>query len=228
MSYPPFWADPGCAQTGKKIFMKQCASCHTVFKDEGHAFGPNLSEVVGRKVGSVGGFSFRPEFKSVGEECANNMWTEANINKYLVKPDNFVPGVTMYCSSLKKSQQRVDLVEFLRRIGLISIEKKSLCDPGRREDNELLKRPDCYKARRILHDDEQLLIKSDSKKSQHTEPSFGDTAENKDSKSAGTFNNSGGDIYTKDNRHTEVEDECNVVKSARNLTFDEAKEMMED
>ena len=74
MSYPPFWADPGCAETGKRIFMRRCASCHTVFKDEGHAEGPNLSEVVGRKIGSVEGFSFRPEFKRLGEECTSNRW----------------------------------------------------------------------------------------------------------------------------------------------------------
>ena len=72
MSYPPLWADPGCAERGKRIFMRRCASCHTVFKDEGHAEGPNLSEVVGRKIGSVEGFGFRPEFKYLGEECTNN------------------------------------------------------------------------------------------------------------------------------------------------------------
>ena len=68
MNYPPFWTDPPCAPMGKKIFVEQCAECHTIQKEEKHhEDGPNLFGIVGSKVGSKKGYEYSDACKSLGE-----------------------------------------------------------------------------------------------------------------------------------------------------------------
>src|ERR1700716_2048366 len=49
----------GDAAAGKTVFANQCASCHTVEVGK-NGFGPSLAGVLGRKAGSLAGFTYSP------------------------------------------------------------------------------------------------------------------------------------------------------------------------
>jgi cytochrome c len=57
---------------GEVAFVRQCAICHTVEKDGGNRFGPNLHGIVGRKAGTAAGYAYSNAFRTL----ANWEWTE--------------------------------------------------------------------------------------------------------------------------------------------------------
>ncbi len=95
---------------GKKVFSK-CKACHKI--SEGvNAIGPSLYGVVGRAKGTLAGFSYSNAMLSKG-----GAWTVEDLNHFLTKPKDFVPGTKMGFGGLKKEQQRVDLIAYLKTLG---------------------------------------------------------------------------------------------------------------
>lgn len=56
-------------------------------------FGPNLRGVVGRRAGTVEGFSYSQTFMST---LAGMDWNEAALNVWITNPQAWVPGVYMF------------------------------------------------------------------------------------------------------------------------------------
>ena len=72
--------DAGDATKGKSVF-NQCMACHAL----DHAVvGPPLGGVIGRKAGSVAGFSYSDLMKAAGD--AGLVWNAAEITDYLKNP----------------------------------------------------------------------------------------------------------------------------------------------
>lgn len=101
--YASFTTD---AAAGEKVFAL-CRSCHVL--DEGvNRVGPSLHKVVGRKSGSVAGFSYSDANKNSGVT-----WTTDVLFKYLEDPKAFMPGTKMAFPGIKDAQDRANLVAYL-------------------------------------------------------------------------------------------------------------------
>ena len=96
------------AQSGEAVFKRNCAICHT--DDPGkNRVGPTLFGVVGRKAGTVPGYSYSKANKDSGV-----IWTEENLDTYLTNPQKFIPGTKMAFAGLKDPEQRKALIAHLK------------------------------------------------------------------------------------------------------------------
>lgn len=96
-------------ENGAKIF-KKCASCHNADKGGGNKVGPNLFAVVGRKRASAPGFNYSEAMSKKG-----GSWTREDLNLFLTKPKDFVPGTKMGFAGLRKPQDRADIILYLEK-----------------------------------------------------------------------------------------------------------------
>ncbi len=96
-------------ENGAKIF-KKCATCHNIEKGAGNKVGPNLYAVVGRKRAANPGFSYSEAMSKKG-----GSWSIDDLNLFLIKPKDFVPGTKMGFAGLKKPQDRADVILYLQK-----------------------------------------------------------------------------------------------------------------
>jgi len=94
---------------GEKLFKRRCRSCHTKEQGGKNKTGPNLWDVVGRKLGSKEDFKYSADMLSM-----NTHWGYEELDKFLTKPFKFVPSTRMTFPGLKKDQDRANLIAFLR------------------------------------------------------------------------------------------------------------------
>ncbi len=103
LEYASFTTD---AAAGEKVFAA-CRTCHVL--DEGvNRVGPSLHKVVGRKSGSVAGFSYSDANKNSGVT-----WDSQTLFEYLKDPKGFMPGTKMAFPGVKDDQARANLVAYL-------------------------------------------------------------------------------------------------------------------
>ncbi len=103
LEYASFTTD---AAAGEKAFAA-CRTCH-VFDEGVNRVGPSLHKIVGRKSGSVAGFSYSDANKNSGIT-----WTPQVLFEYLKDPKAYVPGTKMAFPGVKDDQKRADLVAYL-------------------------------------------------------------------------------------------------------------------
>ena len=98
----------GNPQAGGAVFRAQCGVCHAATEKAPPGVGPRLFGVVGRKAGTLPGFSYSPAMKGSGLT-----WKEATLKTYLASPAQVVPGNRMPYPGLKNPAQLDDLVAYL-------------------------------------------------------------------------------------------------------------------
>jgi len=92
-------------EAGKATF-KKCAACHQFGKN---AVGPDLKGIVGRKSGSVEGFTYSEANKNSGLT-----WDEATLDKYLSGPaTDTIPKTKMIFAGVKDETDRKNLIAYL-------------------------------------------------------------------------------------------------------------------
>ncbi|MDR3526357.1 MAG: cytochrome c family protein [Rhizomicrobium sp.] len=93
---------------GKEI-SGRCEQCHDLSKGGPNKIGPNLWGVVGRPRASHPGFSY-----SSAMGAAHEPWDFAKLYVFLKAPQTDVPGTKMSFAGLRSSQDRIDLLAYLR------------------------------------------------------------------------------------------------------------------
>ncbi|QFT91717.1 Cytochrome c-552 [Roseovarius sp. THAF9] len=92
---------------GERVFGK-CKACHQA-EDGANGVGPHLYGVVGRDIGSVGGYS---SYSGALSE-AGDVWTPENLYAFLENPSGWAPGTSMGYAGLKKPEDRANLIAYL-------------------------------------------------------------------------------------------------------------------
>jgi len=98
---------------GQALFAK-CKSCHKVTDENGT--GPGLNAIVGRAPASHAGFTkYSDPLKAYVSTAP--VWDYDSLNTFLTAPKKAVPGTKMGFSGLKKQQDRINLIAYLRTQG---------------------------------------------------------------------------------------------------------------
>ena len=103
-------ADPAA---GEGIFRK-CSSCHSNDPSGTNKVGPGLWGVVGRAVASHPGFGYSAALQGHAAEAPE--WTYEELNGFLWKPKDWVPGTSMGFAGLSAAQDRADVIAYLRTL----------------------------------------------------------------------------------------------------------------
>jgi cytochrome c len=97
----------GDAAAGKELFQHKCAICHSV--DAGvNKIGPSLHGVVGRKAGSLDGYSYSDAMKN-----ANRTWNDVTLDDYLTNPREKIPGIKMIFPGFSNPADRQNVIAYL-------------------------------------------------------------------------------------------------------------------
>jgi len=95
---------------GKVLFL-QCRACHSLVPEtESGKIGPTLHGVIGRAAGSVPGFTY-------SEAVANSgiTWSAAEIDKWLERPSDFLPGNKMVFVGVQAPADRAAIIAFIQQ-----------------------------------------------------------------------------------------------------------------
>ena len=95
-------------ENGEKIY-KKCGTCHNQEKGSANKVGPNLWNIINRPKAGIEGFAYSKALAGLGGE-----WSYEEIAEFLYKPKKYVKGTKMNFIGLKKTQDRANLVLFLR------------------------------------------------------------------------------------------------------------------
>ena len=99
------------AAAGEKIF-GVCKTCHQIGETAKNGVGPNLNGIMGRKAGSVPGYTY-----SAANKDSGITWDEGTFREYIKDPKAKLPGTKMAFAGLKDEQKVSDLVAFLKQFG---------------------------------------------------------------------------------------------------------------
>lgn len=99
---------------GEAAFAK-CKSCHVAAAGGANGTGPNLWGVVGAKPAAHAGFAYSPAM--VAHAGTAPVWTYDELDAFLKAPQKHVSGTKMTFVGLKKQEERIAVIAWLRNQG---------------------------------------------------------------------------------------------------------------
>ncbi len=100
-------ADPAAGQG----LSRACGTCHSFDQGGPNKVGPNLWNIVNRPVAATEGFRFSEALTGRGGE-----WTYEELNGFLAKPREWVPGTAMSYAGMRSPDDRANMVAWLRSL----------------------------------------------------------------------------------------------------------------
>ena len=97
---------------GAKVF-KKCKACHVVDEAKNKS-GPHLLNIVGRKAGSVEGYSYSDAVKAKAAEGL--VWDETTLAAFLEKPRKYIKGTKMAFGGLRKEKDRNAIIAYFKSV----------------------------------------------------------------------------------------------------------------
>ncbi len=96
---------------GERVFRK-CKSCHQLGEGAKHRIGPHLNGIFGRRVGSHEDFRYSRALVRAG--TGGLEWHADTLDTFLEKPRAIASGTRMSFAGLKKTEDRLNLIAYLR------------------------------------------------------------------------------------------------------------------
>jgi len=87
-----------------------CKSCHSFEKGGPQMMGPNLWGIVGGRHAYQPGFAYSPAFAAL----KGKPWDYEALNIFVYQPSAAVPGTSMTYYGLKRTEDRADLIAWMR------------------------------------------------------------------------------------------------------------------
>lgn len=103
-------AEDDATVTAGKAAFGACKVCHSTEKGKA-GIGPSLYGVVGRKAGSLPGFSYSKAMAGSGIT-----WDAAALDAYIAAPQTKVPGNRMPYGGLKDAAKRQAVIGYLKTL----------------------------------------------------------------------------------------------------------------
>lgn len=98
------------AEDGEKLFTP-CRACHGLDPADQGLPGPNLSSLIGRKVGGDPAFDYSPVLRKANADGLR--WDADRLDRYLADPEAMFPGLWMSFGGIEDAADRAALVRFL-------------------------------------------------------------------------------------------------------------------
>jgi len=98
------------AEDGGKLFTP-CRACHSLDPADQGLPGPNLSGLIGRKVGGDAAFDYSPVLRKANSEGLR--WDDERLDRFLADPAEMFPGLWMSIRGVEDAADRAALVRFL-------------------------------------------------------------------------------------------------------------------
>ena len=98
------------AEDGERLFTI-CRACHGLHPADRGLPGPNLSGLIGRKVGGDPAFDYSPVLRKANADGLR--WDAERLNRYLADPEQMFPGLWMSFGGVEDPADRAALVRFL-------------------------------------------------------------------------------------------------------------------
>ncbi|ANT63307.1 cytochrome C (plasmid) [Salipiger sp. CCB-MM3] len=106
-----FLRDAETMPNGERQFMRKCSICHATTPGPSRKAGPTLHGVFGRPAGTVPGYIYSDTLNGAGI-----IWDETTIDALFDQgPDHYIPGSKMPMQVIAGSDDRADLIDYLKR-----------------------------------------------------------------------------------------------------------------
>ena len=97
----------GDIERGRKLYI-QCWACHSLKPNETNRIGPSLYGIINQQAGSIEGYEYSEALKQ-----SNVYWNLDNLDQWIEKPYEMIPGNKMVFSGMRKKQDRNDLIAYI-------------------------------------------------------------------------------------------------------------------
>jgi cytochrome c len=124
-AFSPTLAQAQDAAAGERVFAP-CKACHQIGETAKNTVGPVLNGIIGRKAGTIEGYSYSAANKNSGLT-----WDEATFAEYIKDPKAKVPGTKMIYPGLKDEQKIKDLIAYLKQFDAAGKKTAALGGPDR-------------------------------------------------------------------------------------------------
>ena len=95
---------------GQRLFAP-CRACHSLHPAEQGLPGPNLADLIGRKIGGDPAFDYSPVLRKARDDGLR--WDATRLNSFLADPAEMFPGLWMSMRGVEDAAERQALVRFL-------------------------------------------------------------------------------------------------------------------
>jgi cytochrome c len=111
--YAPVPALAQDSDPGQVAFNNVCRTCHAT-REGDNRLGPSLHGVIGRKAGSLPGYTNYSE----SMKKAELVWDKNNLDRFIANPDQVVPGNNMKpFGGIASAEERAKIIAFLEKAG---------------------------------------------------------------------------------------------------------------